>query len=139
MSLKRRIHYERDTVGDEIRSTLRGDRRRRLGHGNRRGFLTRLMQLPDDLISAIQRIVIETQIHLSAPVRQLMNNPHPQDHGFGIVRDYGWGGGGEFLWLRGGSDVGRVWLDAWRENIRGHLYARNVQGNSDNTHHMRQL
>tara|TARA_B110001450_G_C17491871_1_gene428679 strand:- start:108 stop:398 length:291 start_codon:yes stop_codon:yes gene_type:complete len=96
------------------------------------------MQLPDDLISAIQRIVIETQIHLSAPVRQLMNKPNPQDDGLGIVRDYGWGGGGEFLWLRGGSDVGRVWLDAWRENIRGHLYARNVQGNSD-THHMRQL
>ena len=131
MSLKR-------TRGVEIRSTPHENQRRRLGHGNRRGLLARLMQLPDDLISAIQRIVIETQIHLSAPVRQLMNNPEPgwPLQGQGL---YGWGGGGEFLWLRGGSDVGRVWLDAWRENIRGHLYARNVQGNSDNTHHMRQL
>ena len=70
MSLKR-------TRGVEIRSTPHENQRRRLGHGNRRGLLARLMQLPDDLISAIQRIVIETQIHLSAPVRQLMNNPHP--------------------------------------------------------------
>ena len=133
MSLKR-------TRGVEIRSTPHENQRRRLGHGNRRGLLARLMQLPDDLISAIQRIVIETQIHLSAPVRQLMNNPHPEAHpDRGILGGHGWGGGGEFLWLRGGSDVGRVWLDAWRENIRGHLYARNVQGNSDNTHHMRQL
>ena len=132
MSLKR-------TRGVEIRSTPHENQRRRLGHGNRRGLLARLMQLPDDLISAIQRIVIETQIHLSAPVRQLMNNPHPSWLGWPLQGVYGWGGGGEFLWLRGGSDVGRVWLDAWRENIRGHLYARNVQGNSDNTHHMRQL
>ena len=138
MSLKRtRGHTGNvDTLGDEIRSTLRGDRRRRLGHGNRRGLLARLMQLPDDLISAIQRIVIETQIHLSAPVRQLMNNPEPgwPLQGQGL---YGWGGGGEFLWLR--SDFldmnfrrvsRRLGLDAWRENIRGHLYARNVQGNT---------
>ena len=67
MSLKR-------TRCVEIRSRLRENQRRRLGHGNRRGLLARMMQLPDDLISAIQRIVIETQIHLSAPVRQLMNN-----------------------------------------------------------------
>ena len=115
MSLKR-------TRGVEIRSTPHENQRRRLGHGNRRGLLARLMQLPDDLISAIQRIVIETQIHLSAPVRQLMNNKDRRwtttawfDSDSDTWRRFGWGGGGEF---RG-----------WRENIRRHLYA--LQGGSD--------
>ena len=120
------------TRGVEIRSRHRENQRPRLGHGNRRGLLARMMQLPDDLISAIQRIVIETQIHLSAPVRQLMNNKdrrwttsrHSSTSGGPDVyryepawfdsdsdtwRRFGWGGGGEFT--------------GWRENIRRHLYA----------------
>ena len=107
--------------------------RRRLT--KRRGILARLRQLPEDLIGLIQGLVINTQIRLGLASRRLMNNPSrywgwsegrrmgsyiiPEaDPEFNWdfqpgIRYFGWGGGGEF---RG-----------WAENIRRHLYARNVE------------
>ena len=97
----------------------------------RRGLLARMMQLPGELVDMIQQMVINTQIRLAIPRRQLLNNPDTywgwsaaRRMGFNIrhmndplwetapMRFFGWGGGGEF--------------NGWEENIRRHLYALNT-------------
>ena len=121
-------------VRDQLRSFDVRVQRPRLT--KRRGLLARMMQLPQELIDTIQQQVIKMQISL-APVitrRRLANNPSRywgyssarqmfnytlpmDDPAFDWegdnVRYYGWGAQGN---IRG-----------WEENIRRHLYARNIE------------